>query len=1023
MTRTSLLAVLALCAPSFAQGFELVADFNNANQTVKSSEPELGTDGTSLGATAIFKARTTGIDAAPFASVQHLYGAALGQPAERLTGATVLNDLAVVNGGLLYFQAKDPLLGYEIFVSDGTAAGTHVWAEAVPGPGHSDARPRLAVPGGFVFTTRVGFGPYELYFTGGAPGSALKLTNMSASDKTADMGAFHWSPSGRLYFTAHTSEEGVELWVSDGSFEGAQLLADLAPGTSSCTVIAFAEFGGLTYFTLSNQATSQHELWATDGTAANTQLVSVIGGQFADVGELAVHAGKLFVSAKTTTSGAELWSFDGPAAAPVVWTAVNAPGSLFGPRELTNLGGKLLFTLPSAVGANSELYVLGTSPLTEQKLDLHAGTPSKPSGLVADGGRVYFAAEEPVHGRELWSTDGTLAGTQLEADLTPGPAGSGPSSIAAVPGGLLFAASAGGVGTELFQLAGGIASLHTDIEAGFTNDSLDPLGMQTLFARDLAFAARSPLGGNLEPHMLVGGATLVALGDLFAGSLPSNPADFVGLVQGGQKRVFFTATIGAGLRDVIVSDGTLAGTHAIGVHSATPNAGPKHLTALGETLFYVAKNAQGERELWRTDGTALGTQQVTQPGPLGERAPADLVVAGGWLYFSALDDAGYRNVFRTQGAGAVQVSFQTSDVERGVEQLANVRGRVVFVERGPSGAHFVVHDPVTGTQTQIAYGQNFTITTNQVDDPLHAPSVRGPRYFVFGHDDIDGHGFRSLDIDTNAVTVHGSTTSGQPLQPTDGHSLRFIGSLGYFVGEGPKGIELYRLGLAPHSTQFVFNAAGYSDSVQAEQSGFPRELTAVGNDVYFGLLNSDDPSLALDVLTTSGGLVTSACDVSAVAINPPGDFALAGGALYFSVDFYQWIGRELCRRPELGAHVVDFGTSGSGGVLDVDTPLMGASSSVYVRNQAPGTVTTLWLSGNASGPIAGLTMPSDALWLDPSTARLTGFSANTDFTKSIPVPVDAALVNASFVLQAVMVDPLSPGALRTTNAKLVTLGY
>ena len=47
------------------------------------------------------------------------------------------------------------------------------------------------------------------------------------------------------------------------------------------------------------------------------------------------------------------------------------------------------------------------------------------SDLAVMGGRVYFAADSNgVHGRELWWSDGTEAGTTMVEDLLPGPSGS-----------------------------------------------------------------------------------------------------------------------------------------------------------------------------------------------------------------------------------------------------------------------------------------------------------------------------------------------------------------------------------------------------------------------------------------------------------------------------------------------------------------------------------------------------------------------------------------------------------------------
>jgi ELWxxDGT repeat protein len=73
---------------------------------------------------------------------------------------------------------------------------------------------------------------------------------------------------------------------------------------------------------------------------------------------------------------------------------------------------------------------------------------------VVSGNRLFFAATDPEHGTELWSSDGTPPGTRLVRDIRPGPAGSTISGFADVGGVVLFAADDGESGRELWRSDG-----------------------------------------------------------------------------------------------------------------------------------------------------------------------------------------------------------------------------------------------------------------------------------------------------------------------------------------------------------------------------------------------------------------------------------------------------------------------------------------------------------------------------------------------------------------------------------------
>ena len=195
------------------------------------------------------------------------------------------------------------------------------------------------------------------------------------------------------------------------------------------------------------------------------------------------------------------------------------------------------------------------------------------------GTDVFFTADDGVHGRELWKTDGTTAGTVLVADLCPGGAG-GISSD----------------GNNLAGLGGKVFFQGNDGAGGYG-----------LWASD-------------------GTAAGTVLIKAISGPDPSLPVESI--VRSGAGLIFTAAG-----DQIWKSDGTGAGT--VLVKTITPGGfftGWKELTPVGSLVFFT----DSER-LWRTDGTAAGTFLLAAP-----QNPGCLTATGSFLMFCA-DDGIWRS--------------------------------------------------------------------------------------------------------------------------------------------------------------------------------------------------------------------------------------------------------------------------------------------------------------------------------------------------------------------------------------------
>ena len=260
--------------------------------------------------------------------------------------------------------------------------------------------------------------------------------------------------NNKLYFAADDGENGNELWVSDGTADGTLLDADVAPGTfedyygdiqpSSSDIQYFGIYNGKLYF-----SAFEDEVWVSDGTAEGTQLVANIGANTSNSnpGLFTEFNDKLYFVANDGENGDELWVSDGTSEGTELAVDIAPGGASSTPSNLIEFNDKLYFT-----AFRDELWVSdGTFEGTEKATDINIGASD---GLAEFNGKLYFSAFQEDTGRELWATDGTTEGTQLVADINPGTNSSLPYGFTEFNGKLYFAALKEGIGFELWSTDG-----------------------------------------------------------------------------------------------------------------------------------------------------------------------------------------------------------------------------------------------------------------------------------------------------------------------------------------------------------------------------------------------------------------------------------------------------------------------------------------------------------------------------------------------------------------------------------------
>ena len=313
-------------------------------------------------------------------------------------------------GNRLFFGAWTAETGTELFVTDGTATGTHVVRDVVPGTAGSQPQQLLA------------FGD-------------------------------------RIYYAAQDESGDTELWTTDGTEAGTRRVLDIDP-TASSRPRELISLGDRFLFVTSQDAVRGPELWTSQGTATTTKPLTATDLSSIDT---PVRLGSTVVFAGTGDAGTEPYAVD-PATGTVTLLRDIAPGSggslPYNLRQAAALGGSLYFAARSGDTQGTEVWrTNGTPAGTALVKDVYPGaSSSNPNGFRVLGTTLYFAAQDGTSGQELWKSDGTAAGTVLVRDSAPGASSSSPQPGTALGSALTFIAFTEDTGWELWTSHGTAAS-------------------------------------------------------------------------------------------------------------------------------------------------------------------------------------------------------------------------------------------------------------------------------------------------------------------------------------------------------------------------------------------------------------------------------------------------------------------------------------------------------------------------------------------------------------------------------------
>jgi ELWxxDGT repeat protein len=422
-------------------------------------------------------------------------------------------QIANMGGFAMFLGNGTPIpTSIELWRSDGTTAGTYKVADVTAAPSfNANQFPVFEKVGNkVVYIADDGQNGPQLWSSDGTAANTIRLTNATQPANSPFQIASPLAIIGNIAYFAISdgaSTTTSSVWQTDGTVAGTRRVGGLpsvdlgetgitqvagdaatvffavydvtvtatlykyAPAANASTLLKtgltifsedeFAYSNGRLFFT-NNDPIIGDEPWVSDGTAAGTHLIEDIYPQTTDSGsnpdELVQFGGRLVFAADDGISGRELWISDGTSAGTTLLTDINPGAASSNPNNLFTANGALYFFATDATGVSRFMRLASIGA----NVEVLAALSPQPSSLIyacaqgnsaALGTQIFFPANDGQSGLELWTSDGTAAGTHLVADISAGSNDSYPCNLTVFNSRLFFSA-VGPAGYELWSSDG-----------------------------------------------------------------------------------------------------------------------------------------------------------------------------------------------------------------------------------------------------------------------------------------------------------------------------------------------------------------------------------------------------------------------------------------------------------------------------------------------------------------------------------------------------------------------------------------
>lgn len=419
-------------------------------------------------------------------------------------------------------------------------------------------------------------------FTSG-PGSGMSLPVQSAA-----------TAMGELYFTFPSPSNGVELFRTNGTGPGTNIVSDLDPGWGSGVSRGIRNFNGKLLLVGQPTGTSWYSYYCGSYCCSYSSWSGCRGycSYYCSGSYYWSNGNQYFVN-----SLGNLQMLSGNSVSNYVSGAYTNPGD--------TLGGFLYYDEAAGSG-DQELYRVPLNASSTRTLvsNINSGGSSNPKYFTQMGGKIYFNADNGTNGAELWSTDGTT--TTMVKDINTGAAASAPENLRKLGNLLIFTADDGVNGRELW-VSDGTASGTVMLKDINTAGASSPAQL-VVSGSYLYFIANSNTTGTELWRTDGTSSGTILLSDFTAGTGSSSISDITPVGTG----VMYIST-----NYLMSSDGSTSGTDTVfrinGADLSMQNDyGQTQATYSNGMLYFAASRFWGGKgwELWNSNGSGGSTSVV-----------------------------------------------------------------------------------------------------------------------------------------------------------------------------------------------------------------------------------------------------------------------------------------------------------------------------------------------------------------------------------------------------------------------------